>query len=97
MSASSSLIRSFQGDEANYFTSSAGTNATLFCRLAEVIVWGQQHRDVIARYPELGRLLQSAAAALAQAGNPDPEPEWVEDRELSLNPKSSQNPKVSHR
>ncbi len=42
------------------------TQAVLFCRLAQLVVWGQQHSDVRARYPELDRLLAGAAAALAR-------------------------------
>ena len=47
------------------------TNAVLFCRLAELVVWGQQHREVSARYPELAYLISNAGSALAVAARPD--------------------------
>ncbi|MCC6860390.1 MAG: hypothetical protein IT158_17615 [Bryobacterales bacterium] len=42
-------------------------SAQLFLRLAEFVVWAEQHRDIAARYPELARLHDQSAQVLAAA------------------------------
>jgi hypothetical protein len=46
----------------------AQSNAVLFYQLARFVVWGQQHRNLLASDHELQDLLCDAAAALANTG-----------------------------
>ena len=43
-------------------------SALLFSLLAKFLVWGQQHRDVAATYPDFDCLLENAETALAEGG-----------------------------
>ena len=48
--------------------SNGRAKATLFYHLAELLVWGQSHTDIVEVHPEFGRLLRDTADALANAG-----------------------------
>jgi len=40
-------------------------SAQLFLRLAEFVVWAEQHREVAKQYPELARLHEQSTQILA--------------------------------
>jgi hypothetical protein len=42
-------------------------SAQLFLRLAEFVVWAEQHREVANQYPELARLHEQSTQALSGA------------------------------
>jgi hypothetical protein len=46
-------------------------NASLFYQLAQFVVWGEQHSELVASHPDLAALLQTAAIALTQGGIPE--------------------------
>jgi hypothetical protein len=56
-------LATFSGD-----ASSGRAKATLFYHLAELLVWGQSHTEIVEVHPEFGRLLRDTANALANAG-----------------------------
>ena len=43
-------------------------NASLFYQLAQVLVWGKEHPEVVAAYPDFADLLQTAGSALTEGG-----------------------------
>ncbi|HME06376.1 MAG TPA: hypothetical protein VKG25_04965 [Bryobacteraceae bacterium] len=43
-------------------------SASLFYELAKFVSWGSQNPRVVNEHPELGRLLESSAAALSKGG-----------------------------
>ena len=49
-------------------SSQSRISASLFYELAKFVSWGSQNPRVVGEHPELGRLLESSAAALCKGG-----------------------------
>ena len=67
-----SLQAASQGRAASIeIATPSSISASLFYELARLVAWGARNEHVVTVHPELGRLLESSAAALTKGGIPE--------------------------